>query len=140
MLEKAEREGQVKPGDTLIEATSGKKLLHEIPNSFCLNQYTNPANIAAHYTLTAQEILNDIGEGLAMVVISVGTGGTITGLAKKCKEIDPQIQIIGADPYGSILIGGTEVHPYLVEGIGYDFIPEILDNNLSEKSWGLRMG
>jgi len=189
MLEKAEREGQVKPGDTLIEATSGntgigiamaaavkgyqviitmpekmssekqavlealgakiyrtptaaawndpdshislaKKLLHEIPHSFCLNQYTNPANIAAHYTLTAQEILDDAGDGLAMVVISVGTGGTITGVAKRCKEIDPSIQIIGADPYGSILGGGTEVHPYLVEGIGYDFIPEILDNSL----------
>ncbi len=192
MLEKAEREGRIKPGDTLIEATSGntgigiamaaavkgykviitmpekmsdekqavlealgakiyrtpttaawndpeshislaKKLLHDIPRSFCLNQYINPENVETHYTLTAQEILDDIGENLAMVVSSVGTGGTITGLAKKYKKTDPKIQIIGADPYGSILGGGEQTHPYLVEGIGYDFIPEILDNRLVDE-------
>lgn len=192
MLEQAEKDGHIKPGDTLIEATSGntgigvamaaavkgyqviitmpekmsnekhvvlealgakiyrtptfaawndpeshislaKKLLQEIPRSFYLNQYANPANVASHYTQTAQEILDDAGDDLAMIVCSVGTGGTITGLAKKCKEVNPKIRIIGADPYGSILGGGDEVYPFLVEGIGYDFIPEILDNSLVDE-------
>jgi cystathionine beta-synthase/cysteine synthase A len=192
MIEEAEREGKIKPGDTLIEATSGntgigialagavkgyrviitmpekmshekqvvlealgatiyrtpteaafdspeshislaKKLQKEIPCSHILDQYNNPANPLAHYEKTAQEIWDDAGEGLSMVVISVGTGGTVTGIAKRLKELNPSIQIIGVDPYGSILGGGNEVHSYLVEGIGYDFIPEVLDNRLVDE-------
>ena len=60
----------------------------------------------------------------------MGTGGTITGVAKRLKEVYPEIQIIGVDPYGSILGGGDEVYPYKVEGIGYDFFPDVLDNKL----------
>jgi cysteine synthase len=63
----------------------------------------------------------------------VGTGGTITGVAKKLKEKIPTIKIIGADPYGSILGGGDEIYPYQVEGIGYDFFPDVLDNNLVDE-------
>lgn len=107
-----------------------KKLQAETPNSYVLDQYANPANPDAHYETTAQEILDDFGENLAMVVLTVGTGGTITGIAKRLKEAIPDIQIIGVDPYGSILGGGTDVYPYLVEGIGYDFIPKVLDNSL----------
>lgn len=107
-----------------------KKLHAETPNSFILDQYANPANPRAHYEQTAQEILDDFGQELAMVVLTVGTGGTITGLAQRLKKDIPGIQIIGVDPYGSILGGGTEVYPYLVEGIGYDFIPPVLDNSL----------
>ncbi|MBV8801598.1 MAG: pyridoxal-phosphate dependent enzyme, partial [Gammaproteobacteria bacterium] len=105
-----------------------KKLQKQIPNSHILDQYNNLANPEAHFTTTAQEILDDAGENLAMVVVSVGTGGTITGVAKKLKSINPNIKIIGVDPYGSILGGGTEIYPYLVEGIGYDFIPAVLEN------------
>ena len=65
-----------------------------------------------------------------MVVMGVGTGGTITGVAKRLKEEIPDIIIIGADPVGSILGGGNTVEPYHVEGIGYDFFPEVLDNSL----------
>ena len=65
-----------------------------------------------------------------MVVASVGTGGTISGIAKYMKEFRPDVKIIGVDPYGSILGGGTEVHSYLVEGIGYDFFPKVLNNSL----------
>ena len=65
-----------------------------------------------------------------MLVVSVGTGGTITGIAKRLKEHNPAIQIIGVDPIGSILGGGDEIKPYQVEGIGYDFFPEVLDNRL----------
>jgi cysteine synthase A len=110
-----------------------KKLQSEIPNSFILDQYSNPNNPNAHYYHTAQEILEDMGPDLDMVVMTVGTGGTITGVAKKLKEINPKIHIIGVDPYGSILGGGTEVFPYVVEGIGYDFFPDVLDNTLVDE-------
>lgn len=192
MVEAAEKAGRIKPGDTLIEATSGntgigialvgavkkynviitmpekmsrekevilealgakiyrtptevawdhpdshislaKKLEKEIPNAFFLNQYTNMANPNAHHDTTAREILDDAGEGLAMVVMGVGTGGTVTGVARKIKEMNPTVQIIGADPYGSILGGGTDIFPYFVEGIGYDFIPDVLDNSLIDE-------
>lgn len=192
MIEEAEKSGKIKPGDTLIEATSGntgiglalagavkgykviitmpekmshekqvvlealgatiyrtptkaawndpdshisvaKKLNKEIAHSHILDQYSNPANPHVHYQQTAKEILEDAGENLAMVVIAAGTGGTITGVAKKLKELNRNIQVIGVDPHGSILGGGTEICPYLVEGIGYDFIPDVLDNSFVDE-------
>ena len=192
MVEDAEQSGRIKPGDTLIEPTSGntgqgialaaavkgyeciitlpekmskekqialealgakiirtpteasfdspeshigvaKKLQKEIPNSHILDQYANPSNPEAHYDGTAQEILDVFGKDLHMVVMGVGTGGTITGVAKRLKEEIPDIVIVGADPVGSILGGGTEVEPYLVEGIGYDFFPDVLDNDLVDE-------
>jgi cystathionine beta-synthase/cysteine synthase A len=110
-----------------------KRLQKEIPHAHILDQYTNAGNPDAHYEHTAQEILDDIGSDLAMVVMSVGTGGTITGVGRRLKKEIPSIQIIGVDPYGSILGGGTDIHPYLVEGIGYDFIPPVLDNTLVDE-------
>tara|TARA_B100000427_G_scaffold88217_1_gene72692 strand:- start:2297 stop:3247 length:951 start_codon:yes stop_codon:yes gene_type:complete len=192
MLEMAEKEGRIKPGDTLIEPTSGntgiglalsaavkgykmiitmpekmskekevvlkslgakiirtrteaawdepdshieiaKKLNKEIPRSHILDQYSNVNNPDVHYEFTANEILKDMGEDLSMFVAGVGTGGTITGVAKKLKEKLPNIKIIGVDPFGSILGGGKEVFPYKVEGIGYDFFPDVLDNNLVDE-------
>ena len=65
-----------------------------------------------------------------MVVMGVGTGGTITGVAKRLKEMKPGIKIVGADPVGSILGGGKKVEPYLVEGIGYDFFPAFQASNI----------
>jgi cysteine synthase A len=106
-----------------------KKLQKEIPNSHILDQYTNADNPNAHYYGTAEEIIADFGMDLEMLVAGVGTGGTITGIAKRLKEYNPKINIIGVDPIGSIL-GGGEVMPYLVEGIGYDFFPDVLDNRL----------
>ena len=102
----------------------------EIPDSHILDQYKNPANPNAHAQFTAQEIIDDFGQDLSMVVMGVGTGGTITGVAKRLKEYKPDIQIIGVDPYGSILGGGDEVKSYHVEGIGYDFFPDVLDNHI----------
>lgn len=107
-----------------------KDLQAEIPNSHILDQYSNPNNPNAHYKGTAQEIIDVFGKDLHMVVAGVGTGGTITGIAKRLKEYNPAIKIIGVDPEGSILGGGTEVKSYQVEGIGYDFFPEVLDNTL----------
>ncbi len=83
-----------------------------------------------HYECTAAEILEDFNGHLDMVVAGVGTGGTITGIAQRLKESCPNIQIIGVDPIGSILGGGNLIAPYLVEGIGYDFIPDVLNNQL----------
>ncbi len=192
MVEQAEKRGEIKPGDTLIEATSGntgigialagavkgyqviitmpekmshekqvvlealgakiyrtptaaawdspeshislaKRLQQEIPNSHILDQYNNLDNCAAHYSCTAQEILEDMDGQLDMIVMTVGTGGTITGVAQRLKEHNPKIRVIGVDPIGSILGGGTEIKPYLVEGIGYDFFPKVLDNRLIDE-------
>jgi cysteine synthase A len=110
-----------------------KKLQNEIPNSHILDQYSNDSNPNAHYEGTANEIIEDFGKDLDMVVMGVGTGGTITGVARRLKEYNSKIKIIGADPIGSILGGGTKVSSYLVEGIGYDFFPEVLDNNLIDQ-------
>ena len=192
MINEAEKSGQIKPGDTLIEPSSGntgiglalaaavkgykliitmpekmsmekevvlkalgativrtptevshddpkslfgvaKKLQSEIPNSHILDQYSNNNNPDAHYNSTAQEILDEFGTDLNMVVISTGTRGTITGIAKKLKESIPDIHIVGVDPIGSILGGGTDISSYKVEGIGYDFFPNVLDNSLVDK-------
>jgi len=110
-----------------------KKLQSEIKDSHILDQYGNQSNPDAHYHGTAQEILDEFGSDLHMVVMGVGTGGTITGVAKRLKEEIPGIIIVGADPVGSILGGGNEVEPYLVEGIGYDFFPDVLDNSLVDQ-------
>ncbi len=192
MVEDAENSGKIKPGDTLIEPTSGntgqgialaaavkgykciitmpekmslekqialealgaeiirtpneaafddpeshigvaKRLQNEISDSHILDQYENPSNPNAHYYNTAQEILDDFGIDLHMVVMGVGTGGTITGVAKRLKEEIPGIIIVGVDPVGSILGGGNKVEPYLVEGIGYDFFPDVLNNDLIDE-------
>ena len=191
MVTEAEKEGRIKPGDTLIEPTSGntgiglaltaavkgyrmiitmpekmsqekevvlkalgaeivrtpteaawddpeshievaKKLNKEIKNSHILDQYANLNNPDAHYQYTAEEILSEF-ENLKMVVMGVGTGGTITGVARKLKEKSPETIIVGVDPYGSILGGGDDIHSYHVEGIGYDFFPKVLDNSLIDK-------
>jgi cysteine synthase len=110
-----------------------KKLQKEIPNSYILDQYSNINNPDAHYEFTAEEILKDMNNDISMLVAGVGTGGTITGIAKKLKEKIPTIKIVGVDPYGSILGGGDEVYPYKVEGIGYDFFPDVLDNKLIDQ-------
>ncbi len=107
-----------------------KRLNEEIEDSVIPNQYDNPDNPDAHYDGTAREIWDDFGDSLDMVVISSGTGGTITGVARCLKEKNPDVLIVGVDPEGSIL-GGREPGPsYQVEGIGYDFIPEVLDLSL----------
>lgn len=107
-----------------------KKLNQEIPDSHILDQYANEDNPRAHYEGTAQEIWDDLDGKVDMVVMGVGTGGTISGVAQRLKELNPQVVIVGADPEGSILAGPGEIKPYQVEGIGYDFIPDVLDRKL----------
>ena len=107
-----------------------KRLNDEIENSVIPDQYENRDNPDAHYHGTAAEIWQDFGDSLDMVVIGAGTGGTVTGVARFLKEKNPEILVIGVDPEGSILGGRTEVSTYQVEGIGYDFIPGVLDLDL----------
>ena len=112
-----------------------RKLNKEIPNSHVLDQWENPCNPDVHYNHTSQEILDDFGTDLHMVVMGVGTGGTITGVGRRLKESIPDIKIIGADPYGSILGGEDEYKgsPYHVEGIGYDFFPKTFDPTVVDR-------
>ena len=124
---------EAKSSDPESHISVAKKLNKEIENSHILDQYSNPSNPEAHYYGTAEEIIKDFNNNLDMVVISVGTGGTITGIAKRLKEEMPAIKVIGADPEGSIIGGGDKVSSYLVEGIGYDFIPDVLDNSLIDE-------
>ena len=110
-----------------------KRLQRELPRAHILDQYANPGNPQVHYDTTAAEILEDLGGKVDMVVMGAGTGGTITGVARRVKESCPTAKIIGADPEGSILAGGTDVHSYKVEGIGYDFIPDVLERKLVDE-------
>ena len=116
-----------------------RRLQKEIPNAHILDQYGNPENPAAHEKGTAQEIWNQTREleaaglgKLKMVVAGAGTGGTITGLAKGLRQHSQDVEIVAADPQGSILALPESLNdehrnlPYKVEGIGYDFVPDVL--------------
>ncbi|MGN6107670.1 MAG: cystathionine beta-synthase, partial [Kofleriaceae bacterium] len=192
MLLDPEREGRIKPGDTLIEPTTGntgignamaaavrgyrviitmpekmsqekqvvlealgaeiirtpteaawdspeshigvaRRLKEVIPNAHILDQYSNPSNPAAHEDGTGREIIDQTGGKLDAVVMTAGTGGTISGVAKVIKREIPGCKIIGVDPEGSILAGPGEIKSYKVEGIGYDFIPDVLDRRLVDR-------
>ena len=187
MLEEAERRGEIRPGDTLIEATSGntgiglalaaavkgyrliitmpekmsrekqvvlealgaeihrtpteaahdsplshigvaKSLNKLIPRSRILDQYKNPDNPGIHYEATAKEIIEAVDGKLDALVATAGTGGTLSGVAKRLKEAIPNCRIVGVDPKGSIIAGMPDdyIGTYKVEGIGYDFIPDVM--------------
>ena len=106
-----------------------RRLTKEIPRAFMLDQYSNPANVSAHYEGTAVEILEDLNQKVDMVVAGAGTGGTLTGLSRRIRKACPECEIIGVDPVGSILAGEGPVGTYEVEGIGYDFVPPVLDRS-----------
>jgi cystathionine beta-synthase len=192
MVEEAQRSGRIKPGDTLIEPTSGntgigmalaaaiygyrmiitmpekmsrekqvvlealgaeiirtpteaawdapeshigvaRQLAKILPNSHILDQYSNPDNPLAHYHGTGREIVEQTGGKLDYVVLTAGTGGTVTGVARYVKEHVPGAKIVGVDPVGSILAGPGPIGSYKVEGIGYDFIPDVLERDLVDE-------
>ena len=193
MIEDAEREGRLRPGDTLVEPTSGntgiglamaaavkgyrliitmpmkmseekRRLLraygaeliltptdlpHDHPDNYIavdrriarenqrthlLNQYENQGNPDAHYEGTGPEIWEQSGGRVDYFVSGMGTGGTITGIARFLKEKNPAVKIIGIDPAGSIYTGGPAA-PYQVEGIGYDFYPKVFETGLVDKMY-----
>ncbi|HTK36887.1 MAG TPA: pyridoxal-phosphate dependent enzyme [Pyrinomonadaceae bacterium] len=113
-----------KPGTPDHYVATAKRISEETPNSFYPDQYNHPGNPLAHYTTTGPEIWNDTDGKITHFVSGVGTGGTISGTGRYLKEKNPEIQIIGADPYGSIFKTYKEsghvpeATPYLVEGIG----------------------
>ncbi len=189
MIEAAEKDGRLRPGGTIVEATSGntgvglamiaavrgyrivivipdkmssekirmlrafgarvvvtpsgvppdhpmsmysvaRRLSEEIPGAFYPNQYENEGNPEAHYRTTAPEIDRDVPEGLAAIIGTVGTGGTMSGIGRYFKEHRPNVRIVAVDPLGSVLATyfrtrevGRAV-PYLVEGIGEDMVPK----------------
>src|SRR4051794_40525004 len=108
------------------------RLTEEIPGAFQPNQYFNQANPEAHYRTTGPEIWRQTEGRLTHFVAGVGTGGTITGTGHYLKERNEDIEVIGADPEGSIYSGG-EVKPYLVEGVGEDFWPESLNPSMVDR-------
>ena len=192
MLEEAERAGKIKPGDTLIEPTSGntgiglalacavrgykcvivmphkisgekeqiirslgatvvrtdndaafddprshfmtaQRLQKETPNSFVLDQFRNAGNPLAHYDTTAAEILEQCDGRVDMVIGGAGTGGTVTGIARKMRESLPNCRIVCVDPLDSNMAPGQPVKPlgfWELEGIGYDFVPTNLDRSI----------
>ena len=202
MIETAERDGRIKPGGTLIEATAGntglalalvaaqkgyrlilvvpdkmsqdkvfhlkalgaevrltrsdvvkghpayyqdiaERLSREIPNSFYINQFQNPANPLAHETWTGPEAWAQMGHDLDAVVVGVGSGGTLTGLGRFFKRVNPAIEMVLADPVGSILTElvktgrMTEAGSWLVEGIGEDFVPTNCDLSLVSGAYAI---
>jgi len=192
MVEEAQRKGRIRPGDTLIEPTSGntgigmalaaavygyrmvitmpekmsrekqvvlealgaeiirtpteaawdapeshigvaKQLRTILPNAHILDQYSNPDNPLAHDHGTGQEILDQTDGKLDACVMTAGTGGTITGVARRLKKELERVRIVGVDPVGSILAGPGPIGTYKVEGIGYDFIPDVLDRSVVDE-------
>src|SRR6266404_9386631 len=111
------------------------RLAEEIPGGFKPDQYSNMSNPEAHYLTTGPEIWEQTGGELDAIVISVGTGGTISGVGRYFKERKPDVLIVGADPEGSVYTAKSEhdLHPYLVEGIGKDTWPETMDPDVVDE-------
>lgn len=116
-----------------------QKLEKEAVNNHVLDQYTNPSNPCAHYDQTAEEIIEQMDGKIDMLVASAGTGGTVAGIACKIKEKVPECTVVGVDPEGSILAQPDEINSpdhcpiYHVEGIGYDFVPQVLKRQFVDK-------
>jgi len=112
-----------------------ERLAQETPGAFRPDQYSNPANPGAHYATTGPELWEQTAGAITHLVVGVGTGGTITGTARYLRERNPSIQVIGADPAGSIFTARSpeEVHGYLIEGVGEDFWPAALDTSVIDR-------
>src|SRR5450432_592129 len=122
----------VEPTDPRSYYSIARRLAKEIPNSFHANQYDNPANRLAHYETTGPEIWEQTDGKVTHLVVATGTGGTVTGTAMYLKEKNPTVQVWAIDVFGSLLtkyfrtgeVDMNEVHPYISEGIGEDFVPQ----------------
>jgi len=188
MVDAAEKSGQLKPGGTIIEATSGNtgialamvgaargykviltmpesmskerrallrafgaelvltpaaegmngsvskaEELGKEPGSVLVRQFANEANPAIHRATTAEEIWRDTNGEVDIFIAGIGTGGTITGVGSRLKELKPGIQIIAVEPEASPILNGGKPGPHPIQGIGANFIPEILDRNVYDE-------
>lgn len=106
-----------------------KEILAENPGSWMPQQFENPANPAAHYAATGPEIWNDCDGKIDLFVAGVGTGGTLSGVAKFLKEKSPAIQVVAVEPADSPLLSGGTAGPHKLQGIGANFIPATLDRS-----------
>ncbi len=122
----------VEPSDPSSYYATAERLVREIDGAYRPNQYANPWNPWSHEQSTGPEIWRQTAGQVTHFVAGVGTGGTITGVARYLKAQNPEIQIIGADPAGSVYSGGSG-RPYLVEGVGEDFWPETYDPSLVDR-------
>ena len=128
----------VDPEDPRSYYSVSSRLEREVPNSWKPNQYDNLSNMQAHYEQTAPEIWEQTEGKITHLVAGVGTGGTISGIAKYLKEKNPAIKVIGIDTYGSVFkkyketgfFDKDEIYPYITEGIGEDFLPKNVDFSL----------
>jgi cystathionine beta-synthase len=128
----------VEPTDPRSYYSVSKRLAEETPNSWYVNQYDNPSNALAHYEQTGPEIWEQTEGKITHFVVGVGTGGTISGIAKYLKEKNPNIKIWGIDTYGSVfkkyhetgIFDENEIYSYITEGIGEDILPKNVDFSL----------
>ena len=112
-----------------------RRLAEEIEGSFLPDQYYNMANPRAHFETTGPEIWRQTDGAVDVLVAGVGTGGTISGSGRYLKEKKPSVQLVGADPEGSIFTKGPsgDLHQYHVEGVGEDFYPDTVDFDLIDR-------
>src|SRR2546421_175141 len=122
----------VPPEDPRSYYSTAERLVRETPGAFRPDQYSNPANPAAHFATTGPEIWRQTDGRITHFVAGLGTGGTITGVGKFLKSQNADVQIVGADPSGSVYSGGTG-RPYLTEGIGEDFWPTTYDPSIVDR-------
>lgn len=128
----------VDPEDPRSYYSVSSRLVNEVPNSWKANQYDNPSNAQAHFETTGPEIWQQTEGKITHLVVGVGTGGTICGVARYLKEKKPSIQILGIDTYGSVFkklketgeFDKNEIYPYITEGIGEDFVPQNVNLDL----------
>jgi cysteine synthase A len=193
MITEAEKRGDLKPGDVIIEPTSGNtgiglalvaaakgyrtilvmpdtmskerrnllkaygaelvltpgsegmkgavnkavELSQEHDNAFLPQQFKNPDNVKVHYETTAQEVFDDFGTELDAFVAGVGTGGTITGVGRLLKEKSPHTHIVAVEPSASPILQGGKPGPHKIQGIGANFVPDILDTEIYDEVIGI---
>ncbi len=109
------------------------ELAETIPNSFIPDQFSNPANAKAHYETTGPEIYEDTDGEVDIFVAGVGTGGTITGVGRYLKEKKPSVRVVAVEPADSPLLSGGEAGPHGIQGIGANFIPDLVDRDVYDK-------
>ncbi len=122
----------VPPEDPRSYYSVSDRLVREIPGAWKPDQYSNPANPQSHYDTTGPELWRQTDGRITHFVAGVGTGGTISGIGRYLKEQNPDVQVVGADPAGSVYSGGTG-RPYLVEGVGEDFWHAAFDRDVADE-------